>query len=59
MKAVPNKGVSRLSPGVMTKPAMNSPAKKILALLCWRRSSASAGERKRVAASAKYSRPNR
>ena len=58
MKAMPNSGVARLTIGIDTKAAMNSPAVKTVAALSLRIALASAGGRNRIAASSKYSRPN-
>ena len=59
MKAVPNSGVARLRIGIETKAARNIPARNTVLWLALRSFFASAGERKRMAASWKYSRPSR
>src|SRR5208283_455961 len=59
MKAVAKSGVSRLSPGVATKIAMNRPPINNVRALTRRISSASRLLRKRMAASMKYSLPKR
>ena len=58
MKAMPNNGVARLTIGIDTNAAMNRPAVNTVAALSLRIALASAGERKRIAASSKYSRPS-
>ena len=58
MKAMPNSGVARLTTGIDTKAAMNRPAVNTVAALSLRIALASAGERNRIAASSKYSRPS-
>ena len=59
MNAVPNSGVARLRIGIDTNAARNSPARKTVLWLALRSFLASAGERKRMAASSKYSRLSR
>ena len=51
MKAMPNKGVARLTIGIDTKAAIMSPAVNTVAALSLRIALASAGERNRIAAS--------
>ena len=58
MKAMPNSGVARLTIGIDTNAAMNSPAVKTVAAFALRIALASAGGRNRIAASSKYSRPS-
>ena len=58
MNAMPNSGVARLTIGIETKAAMNRPAVNTVAALSLRIALASAGERNRIAASSKYSRPS-
>jgi len=58
MKAMPNSGVARLTIGIETNAAMKRPAVNTVAAWCLRIALASAGERKRIAASWKYSRPS-
>ena len=59
MNAVPNSGVARLRIGIDTNAAMNSPARNTVLWFALRSCFASAGGRKRMAASSKYSRLSR
>ena len=58
MNAMPNSGVARLTIGIDTNAAIISPAVNTAAAFCLRIALASAGERNRIAASSKYSRPS-
>src|SRR6185312_3292349 len=58
MKAMPNKGVARLTIGIETNAAITRPAVKMVAALSLRIALASAGGRNRIAANSKYSRPS-
>src|SRR3954447_5038012 len=58
MKAMAKIGVARFTIGIETKAAMNRPAVKMVATLSRRIALASSGERNRIAASSKYSRPS-
>ena len=59
MIAMANSGVARLTIGIDTNTAISRPARKICAAVALRNALASAGGRKRMAASRKYSRLSR